>query len=578
MRPKAYSYVRMSTEVQSKGDSLHRQLGLSKAYAAQHNLDLQELEPYLDIGVSAFRGLNRKSGALRQLIEDLETQKILPGSYILIESFDRLSRDQVTPALTLFLEIVSHDVSLVTTNDGMVYDKDRVNSEPFKLLFSIMEMTRSNSESTNKSLRIKSSWSTKRDHADTKKLTKMCPHWMVLSDDRTRFDLHSDRVKILQRIFDEYNSGLGAPLIAKRLNEEKIPCWGRTDGWRDSYLKKILSSRTVLGELDLYKRVNGVRTFVKTIADYYPPAINQGVFQTAQNVKAGKIGTGGRKGKQIANLFAHVACCGYCGGVVRLKDGGFKNGKYLVCDRARRGIGCSTKGFPYKLFEDSFLKLIREVDLSELFSDTQEKSHLRDMQAIIVNKEADLTTINITAERLVNAISEGTDMPSIMVRKLNELEARKNTLTEEIRVLKDEFSVASERILNAEEYKEQINSLTEKFESLRGDERLLMRAKVQQRVKNLIDRIELRPGGVSESYLHRARLEMGESDQATTDAIVNHMRSLQSTSTTRSYIVKFQSGRGMAVNFADKTKKEPEFVYDTADKKSELIFPSLNKT
>src|SRR5262249_18517346 len=38
--PRAYSYIRMSTPEQRKGDSLRRQLNLSAEYAAKHSLEL----------------------------------------------------------------------------------------------------------------------------------------------------------------------------------------------------------------------------------------------------------------------------------------------------------------------------------------------------------------------------------------------------------------------------------------------------------------------------------------------------------------------------------------------------------
>jgi hypothetical protein len=54
--PNAYSYIRMSTDLQLKGDSLRRQLEKSDAYAAAHGLEL--VHEYEDIGVSAFKGDN----------------------------------------------------------------------------------------------------------------------------------------------------------------------------------------------------------------------------------------------------------------------------------------------------------------------------------------------------------------------------------------------------------------------------------------------------------------------------------------------------------------------------------------
>src|ERR1051326_4411361 len=91
-QPKAYSYVRMSTEGQLRGDSLRRQVERSKQYAAEHGLDLDETVSFNDIGVSAFRGKNLKTGALSHFIEAVRSGKIARGSYLLVESLDQIGR------------------------------------------------------------------------------------------------------------------------------------------------------------------------------------------------------------------------------------------------------------------------------------------------------------------------------------------------------------------------------------------------------------------------------------------------------------------------------------------------------
>src|SRR5437762_2228976 len=91
-RSKAYSYVRMSTHLQLRGDSLRRQLEGSRKYAEQNNLDLVEGADLQDIGVSAFRGKNLASGAFGRFLAGVEDGTIERGSYLLVESIDRLSR------------------------------------------------------------------------------------------------------------------------------------------------------------------------------------------------------------------------------------------------------------------------------------------------------------------------------------------------------------------------------------------------------------------------------------------------------------------------------------------------------
>ena len=72
---KAYSYIRFSTKRQAKGDSLMRQLDKSRAYAAEHGLDLQE-SSFEDLGVSAFDRSNVTKGALAAFIKAVELSLI----------------------------------------------------------------------------------------------------------------------------------------------------------------------------------------------------------------------------------------------------------------------------------------------------------------------------------------------------------------------------------------------------------------------------------------------------------------------------------------------------------------------
>jgi DNA invertase Pin-like site-specific DNA recombinase len=58
--PTAYSYVRFSTPEQSKGDSLRRQQALSEAYALENGLTLDTTLTFHDLGVSAYRGVDKR--------------------------------------------------------------------------------------------------------------------------------------------------------------------------------------------------------------------------------------------------------------------------------------------------------------------------------------------------------------------------------------------------------------------------------------------------------------------------------------------------------------------------------------
>jgi DNA invertase Pin-like site-specific DNA recombinase len=111
----------MSTDLQLKGDSRRRQLEASRAYAEAHGLELAEGSELEDIGVSAFKGANVREGALGRFLEAVRSGLIKPGSFLLVESLDRLSRQELLTAQSLFLSIIQAGINLVTLTDGRVY-------------------------------------------------------------------------------------------------------------------------------------------------------------------------------------------------------------------------------------------------------------------------------------------------------------------------------------------------------------------------------------------------------------------------------------------------------------------------
>src|SRR5580692_6586567 len=117
----AYSYLRFSTADQASGDSHRRQMAMAEKYAAEHRLKLDRSLSFRDLGVSAYRGQNAKEGALRGFLEAIEHNLVPPGSYLLIESLDRLSRERILAAQSLFMMIIQAGVVIVTLADQRSY-------------------------------------------------------------------------------------------------------------------------------------------------------------------------------------------------------------------------------------------------------------------------------------------------------------------------------------------------------------------------------------------------------------------------------------------------------------------------
>lgn len=129
-RKRAYSYIRFSSPEQARGHSLERQLAAAKEYAERHNLELDETFTVRDLGISAFRGLNRRGGALRTFLDGVQDGKIEEGSVLLVESLDRLSRQELEQSFPFLFDIVNAGVQVHTLSDNRIYRKGHLTLVP----------------------------------------------------------------------------------------------------------------------------------------------------------------------------------------------------------------------------------------------------------------------------------------------------------------------------------------------------------------------------------------------------------------------------------------------------------------
>ena len=461
IKPLAYSYVRMSTDAQQKGDSLRRQTELSKAYAERSGLTLVEDFKLHDIGVSAFKGDNAATGALRRFLEAVENGKILQGSYLLVESLDRLSRDKITSAMQLFLSITEGGVNIVTLSDNQVY---RAGQTDFpQLVYSMAIMSRANEESRIKSQRVGAAWKNKQVLASTKKLTAMVPSWLRLSDDRSRFDLIDERVEVVRRIYRMASEGYGTYSITATLNREAVPAFGRSKGWNDSYVEKILKNRAVLGEYQPHSKTDGIRRPVgDPVSGYNPAIITEDLFLSVQadRRKRGTYG-GGRKGVELKNLFTHIATCAYCGAPMRMVDKGRgpKGGRYLKCSAGVRGMGCTKKGWRYDDFERSFLFLAREVDLAGVMNAEAASKAAADLDQRIAAAVEKLARLQTQRERFAELASDPTVGIDFIRDKLASVQSDLTETTALLGKLRDEKRAVETPAADPDDIKRLIDDL-----------------------------------------------------------------------------------------------------------------------
>ncbi len=180
----AFSYVRFSSAEQRKGDSLRRQTEAAADWCVRNNARLDASTTLHDLGKSAFRGGHRRNpdrNALATFLKLVEDGKVARGSYLIIESLDRLTREHIRPALTLLLNLIESGVRIVQLKPvEVIYDE---NVEPMTLMMALMELSRGNSESQVKSQRIGAAWSEKKkDARNGKQCPRQLPAWSELTE------------------------------------------------------------------------------------------------------------------------------------------------------------------------------------------------------------------------------------------------------------------------------------------------------------------------------------------------------------------------------------------------------------
>ena len=121
-RPRAYSYIRLSSDRQLKGDGERRQTELRDAFVDRHGLILDDT--LRDLGISAFDGSNKTRGALGVFLRKVEAGEVPRGSYLLVESLDRLSCEHVLTALRSFLALIEAGIVVATLGDDCIYSEE----------------------------------------------------------------------------------------------------------------------------------------------------------------------------------------------------------------------------------------------------------------------------------------------------------------------------------------------------------------------------------------------------------------------------------------------------------------------
>jgi DNA invertase Pin-like site-specific DNA recombinase len=535
MKPRAYSYLRMSTDLQLKGDSKRRQLDASKAYAEEHGLELADdahlrdiglsVRKLEDIGVSAYKGANVRDGALGQFLAAVKAGSVEPGSYLLVESLDRLSREEILRAHTLFLGIVQSGINLVTLVDNRVYTAKTTHL--VDMITSLVIMERAHEESKTKSMRVGAAWKQKRKKAtEGQPMTAVCPAWLRLSPDRRSYEIVPDRVEIVRQIFADSAGGLGTYAVATRLNRAGVPAFGGDNGWHRSYVAKILRNRAVLGEFQPHLKADGGRIpDGDPLPGYFPAIISEELFFQAQHSRSQRKNEGrGRKGLGYTNLFTGLARCAYCRSTVVFENkGSAKRGTYLVCGNAVRGRGCEATRWRYQEFEASFLAFVQELDLESIINANEDAEKRKGLEDELRAIRGEMSSVTDLMEKTFAVLSAG-GPPEFVAGKLNEQTARQSELRQRLASKEAEQQQFNARESRFYASREEIKELVKKLQMPASDELYKIRAQIASRLKALVETLLIAPQGSLPTMRRTIERLRGITDGETDDVIARMQR------------------------------------------------------
>jgi DNA invertase Pin-like site-specific DNA recombinase len=431
----AFSYVRFSTPEQRKGDSLRRQTEDAQAWCERNGARLDASTTLHDLGTSAYRGDHRKNpdrNALAAFLKLVEDGRIPRGSFLVIESLDRLTREHIRPALTLLLNLIDAGVRIVQLKPvEMIYDEA---VEPMQLMMALMELARGNSESRVKSQRVGAAWEARRTHVRNghKLLTSRVPAWVTVEGVRAEsFTLAvvPERAAVIRKIFALAAAGLGARRIVGKLSG--VPAFGgQSARWNPVYVAMILKDRRVLGECQPRR---GGKPDGEAIKDYFPRVVSDADFDRAagalrqRTVPGRGKGGPGRQGKH-ADPFAGLVRDARDGGIYRATTTVVKGYRYRVLrtSNSLEGRGGGGRTFQLPVFEAAVLSRLREIDPHEILNGDHGPDETLALGAELAEVESSIASI-------VAEMDENGDSPALF-RRLRQKEARQAEL---VRLLAD---------------------------------------------------------------------------------------------------------------------------------------------
>ena len=454
-----YSYSRWSSAIQAFGDSKNRQKE-RLAIALSEHPDWVLQETLIDDGKSAFKGKNlSETAALGEWLTKVQTGEVPANSILIIEALDRLTRQELTSAIGLILQIISSGCQIYICIDRQLVNQQTINNDPSTIYILMARLQTANMESKRKSQLLSAAWGSKEKLAINHgiPMTAKVPFWIELTPDRKDFKVKEEVAEVINFIFESYLSGASGNEIARYCNSN-FPF----RSWSFNGINKLLKNESVIGNLTRQYRPG-------VIEGYYPQIIDTETFQAVQNQMKANVSSSGPRMKSFSNLFSGLIKCRVCGENYR----SVSNQTYLklICRAKDEGRPCNSESIKYPSVEDDIIEFLFKKGLVSTVEQTKPD------KTVSLRLERD--QLNAKLQNFLALIESG-DAPISIISRMREIESRLGQIDIEIAALnKSQSSINKEKML--EDF----------WEFMNNKENPETRKKIIARLRQLIDFIEM---------------------------------------------------------------------------------------
>lgn len=433
------AYARVSTDSSDQLNSFSAQTRhFSDLISREKTWELADI--YADEGITGTSA--EKRGDFQRLLADCRRGLV---DRVLVKSISRFARN-TKECLEILRELKSLGVGVFFEKENI--DTSAMSSEMMTALFASLAQEESRNISQNMR------WSYLRRMEKGEYIPCNLPYGYVRSNGEIQ--KHPDQAKIIQRIFQEYLAGESVEVIAKRLNEDRIPCKSGDVAWGTTVIRYILTNEKYMGD-SLWRKYYTTDTmpFVckrnhGECAAFYAQGTHDGIVSAEVFRAANSLIK--QRAEQVAKAshrnypFRKKLFCGDCGAVFRRKE--VRGKVYWVCIGRvkKRTENCQVPPVSEGSVEQSFLRLYFNLKhegapiLSQLAADLK---MIRERKLLwspaIIELNTQISNLSRQNHTLAELHAQGLVDPDIFI-------SQTNALTKQLRDVK----LQKERLLSAD--------------------------------------------------------------------------------------------------------------------------------